>query len=174
MLKNILKFVSLTLAAAMSFSCFETGVSAVDEPVPEYEADFSREDDYMNTITDYAMAAFSAEAEEPELVYSDIPIEKFQVSNLSPQTVTDIDYTDWWYSEWDDCRYIFLPATADRNDLIITYQSENGELTLNGNKVVSGASTSLLSEADEFDIKVSNTDCGKLKIMQSNLGCIYL
>lgn len=174
MIKNILKFVSLTLTAVLSFSSFKTDIFAVNEPVPEYEVDFSREDDYIDFEPNYAMAAFSAEAEETELHYSDIPVTMFQVGNLSPQTVTDIDYTDWWYSEWDDCRYVFLPATADRNDLVITYQTENGELTLNGNKIISGTSTALLGEADEFDIKVGNTDCGKLKVMQSNLGCIYL
>lgn len=115
MIKNILKFVSLTLAAVLSFSSFKTDIVAVNEPVPEYEVDFSREDDYIDFEPNYAMAAFSAEAEETELHYSDIPVTMFQVGNLSPQTVTDIDYTDWWYSEWTTAVMFFflqLPTEA--------------------------------------------------------------
>ena len=38
----------------------------------------------------------------------------------------------------------------------------------------SGEITSLLSDADTFQITVGDVDCGTLKIMQSNLSCIYL
>ncbi len=105
--------------------------------------------------------------------YAEVPVEMFQVSDLSPDTVTTLDYTDWWYSEWDDCRYVFLPVTADRENLIINYSADD-TLYLNGNPVESGKSTALLSEADMFQITVGDTDCGTLKIKQSNLGCIYL
>ncbi len=106
-------------------------------------------------------------------IYTEIPVTSFRVSEISPGTDTDLDYTDWWFSEWDDCRYIFLPATADRNDLVITYTAED-TLCLNGEEVPSGEHTAILSGSDEFDITVGDKACGKLKIMQSNLGCIYL
>lgn len=105
--------------------------------------------------------------------YSDIPVSDFEVSNLSPDIVTDLDYTDWWYSEWDDCHYVFLPVTADRSALIITYSSDE-TLYLDGQAIKSGETTSLLGDSDVFQITVGDTDCGTLRIMQSNLGCIYL
>ncbi len=107
------------------------------------------------------------------LQYQEIPVDSFTVSNLSPDITTDIDYTDWWYSEWEDCRYIFLPVTADREQLIISYSADD-TVKLNGEPVQSGEITSLLSDADTFQITVGDVDCGTLKIMQSNLGCIYL
>ncbi len=111
-------------------------------------------------------------SEADALYYSDIPVSSFEVSNLSPNIVTDLDYTDWWYSEWDDCRYIFLPVTADRDSLVITYSADD-TIYLNGQPVKSGETTSLLGD-DTFQITVGDKDCGKLKIMQSNIGCIYL
>ncbi len=105
--------------------------------------------------------------------YNDIPVKSFQVCNLSPDSEIQVDYTEWWYSQWDNCRYVFLPATADRNNLIINY-SADATVFLNDKPIQSGISTSVLNEADEFNIKVGETDCGTLKIMQSNLGCIYL
>lgn len=107
------------------------------------------------------------------LQYSEIPVESFTVSNLSPNISTNLDYTDWWYSEWEDCRYIFLPVTADREQLIITYSGDD-TIKLNGVPVQSGEMISLLGDADTFQITVGDVDCGLLKIMQSNLGCIYL
>ena len=78
-------------------------------------------------ISDIPAAKAPVKAEETEgeeLKYSEIPVSSFRVSELSPETDTDLDYTDWWYSEWDDCRYIFLPATADREKLVITYSAD--------------------------------------------------
>ena len=112
-------------------------------------------------------------SESTELHYMDIPVTEFQVSDLSPETVTDLDYSDWWYSEWEDCRYLFLPATADRERLTIRY-SAGDVLYLDNTPVASGESTALLATSDSFHVTVGNTDCGTLKIMQSNLGCIYL
>lgn len=107
------------------------------------------------------------------LQYQDTPVDSFTVSNLSPDIVTDLDYTDWWYSEWDDCRYIFLPVTADRDSLVISYCADD-TVKLNGVPVQSGEMTALLGDADSFQITVGDTYCGTLKIMQSNIGCIYL
>lgn len=109
------------------------------------------------------------------LKYSQIPVTEFRVGNLSPSADTNIDYTDWWYSEWEDCRYIFLPATADRNDLDIIFNTEDDmPVFLDDVEIHSGEMTDILSKADEFQITVGGNDCGTLKIMQSNLGCIYL
>lgn len=135
---------------------------------------FDREQD---VIALYGAAEYSDEDSEStsSSLYSQTPIVSFQVSNLSPQTETDLDYTDWWYSKWDDCHYVFLPATADRRKLIITYEMESEPLLyLNGKPVVSGQMTDLLCKADEFEVTVGEVDCGKLKVMQSNIGCIYL
>ena len=107
------------------------------------------------------------------LQYQEISVGAFTVSNLSPDILTNLDYTDWWYSEWEDCRYIFLPVTADREQLIISYSADD-TVKLNGEPVQSGEITSLLSDADTFQITVGDADCGMLKIMQSNLGCIDL
>ncbi len=112
-------------------------------------------------------------SEEVTLQYREIPIKSFTISNLSPDITTDLDYTIWWYSEWEDCRYIFLPVTADCRKLIISYSADD-TVKLNGEPVRSGEMTSLLSDADTFQITVGNVECGTLKIMQSNLGCIYL
>ena len=114
-----------------------------------------------------------AEAEEKALHYRDIPLTAFTVSGLSPSVETDLDYTDVWYSEWDDCRYLFLPATADRTALTITYDADD-TLYLDGQAVVSGEPTDLLAEADIFYLAVGETDCGALRIMQSDHGVIYL
>lgn len=117
--------------------------------------------------------ANTAPAAKADLKYSEIPVKSFRVSNLSPDVTTALDYTDWWFSEWEDCRYVFLPATADREKLVINY-SAGDTLSLNGKPVESGKETSILSEADTFEVSVGGKDCGTLKIMQSNLGCIYL
>ena len=111
--------------------------------------------------------------EKTELKYKTIPVTQFRVDDISPKTDTALDYTEWWYSEWDDCRYLFLPSTADRKKLKITYKS-SAEVSLNGKALKSGEVTSLLSEDDTFKITVNGKDCGTLKVMQSNLGCIYL
>ena len=110
---------------------------------------------------------------EVEHIYETVPVDSFRVSDLSPKTDTDMDYTDWWYSPWEDCRYVFLPATADRTKLVIEYSSKE-PLTLNGKEIKSGAATDVLADADEFTVKMGKTDCGKLKVMQSELGCFYL
>lgn len=114
---------------------------------------------------------------EQQISYEETLVTTFTVENLSPKIETDLDYTDWWYCEWENCHYIFLPATADRSNLLINYtieNSENSQIYLNGKAIVSGEITSILSQADEFTVTVGDTDCGVLKIMQSNLGCIYL
>ena len=108
-----------------------------------------------------------------ELKYRTIPVSSFTAGNLSPKTSTKLDYVDWWYSEWDDCRYLFLPATADRNNIVITYSSDD-MLYLNDKPVKSGEVTGLLAENDVFSVRTGGKDCGYLKIMQSDIGCIFL
>ena len=134
---------------------------------------FERTEDIIYTDGTAAERIMRPKIGEAELKYSDIPVSSFQVGNLLPDRESDKEYTDWWYSEWDDCRYVFLPSTADRSDLVITY-SADGPLCLNGQEISTGESTDILGSADTFDITVGGKDCGRLKIMQSNLGCIFL
>jgi len=117
--------------------------------------------------------AADADTKVQELKYRDIPVYDLEASELAPGTDTCLDYVRWWYSEWEDCRYLFLPSTADRNSIMVNYIADD-VISLGGVPLVSGEMTSLLGEADEFDITVGGTDCGKLKIMQSELGCIFI
>lgn len=129
----------------------------------------------MLCTTCIGLNSFAEESDtEDAPLYEQTPVTQFRVDNLSPQVETDMDYTDWWYSKWEDCHYIFLPATADRTQLTVTYETEDDtQLYLNDTLIVSGASTALLSD-DEFSIRAGETDCGTLKILQSNVGCMYL
>lgn len=168
--KKLTRWVSVVLAFIIYVCCF--GMQAFAEQI-EF---FDREQEYIDQ--DYNSAIYGApedenETSEPNL-YAQTPVVKFRVSNMSPEIKTDLDYTDWWYSKWEDCHYIFLPATVDRNKLIITYETENEPLYLSGKSVVSGKMTSLLGEKDKFEVNAGDVYCGKLKIMQSNVGCIYL
>lgn len=116
--------------------------------------------------------------DDSTLRYQEIPLGKLRVSGIAPDVNTDLDYTDMWYSRWEDCRYLFLPATADRSRLTVTLEAAEGqeqaEVSLNGIYIQSGQETALLGTADEFSLNVNGQDCGKLRIMQSNLGAVYL
>lgn len=120
-----------------------------------------------------AMPAAETTTTANNLRYADIPVKSFRVSELTPQVQTDLDYTDWWFSEWDDCRYLFLPATADRAKLKITVSAAQ-PVYLNGVQVRSGAVTDLLSQADSFTVRVGDKDCGELRVMQSDRAVVYL
>ena len=96
-------------------------------------------------------------SESTELHYMDIPVTEFQVSDLSPETVTDLDYSDWWYSEWEDCRYLFLPATADRERLTICY-SAGDVLYLDNKPVASGESTALTSDRIQLPSAIASRE----------------
>ncbi len=179
------KITAFMLSAALMLSFAEGEVNAVEATASsnslemampnertdcrfDVQNEFRLRDEYnicKNTAAENSEAA--------DLKYAEIPVEKLEVSNLSPNIDTALDYTHWWYSEWDDCRYIFLPATADRTKLAISYSCDE-TIYLDDTPVKSGEITSLLSKADEFKIKVGDKDCGTLKIMQSNLGCIYI
>lgn len=111
----------------------------------------------------------AAETESPQ--YAEIPVTQFTVSGILPQ---ETDPTlDWWYSETEDCRLLFLPAAADRTSLTITYTAA-GTLSLNGTAVESGAETDLLSADDLFAVTVDGIDCGTLRVMQSTLGSVWI
>lgn len=116
----------------------------------------------------------NAFAEDTQVSFKETPVSTFRVENLSPGIETDLDYTDWWYCEWENCHYIFLPSTADRENLMITCAAGDMEICLDGEVVHSGEMTSILSQSDEFTITADDVDCGTLRVMQSNLGCIYL
>ncbi|MCQ2418027.1 MAG: CotH kinase family protein [Oscillospiraceae bacterium] len=118
-------------------------------------------------------AAAEEKQEETDLQYEDIPLYSFRVSNLSPMVDTKLDYVDVWYDERTDCRYLFLPATADRRRLKISF-SADGPLMLGDEEMVSGLTTAVFAKNDSFDITIGQKDCGTLKVMQSTLGCAYL
>lgn len=169
-IKKLARWISGFLALIICICC--SGMQTFAEQI-EF---FDREQEYINQDCNtaiYGTPEDDNKDSEPNL-YAQTPVVKFRVSNMSPKTKTNLDYTDWWYSKWEDCHYIFLPVTADRSNLIITYETENGSLYLNGKSVSSGKMTTLLGEKDEFEVTVGDTYCGKLKIMKSNVGCIYL
>ena len=108
-------------------------------------------------------------------VFEETPILRFRISDLSPQVETGMDYVDVWYSPYDDSRYIFLPATADRSSLTVTYSVSGGEkISLDDTELVSGQKTDLFGKADEFDLYVGNVSYGKVHVMQSELNVVYL
>lgn len=113
--------------------------------------------------------------EEANGKYKSIPVSMFRVSNLSPGTDTQKDYADWFYSGNDNSRYLFLPATADRSKLTVTFETENdATLLLDDTELVSGEETSLFATKDSFEITVGGKSYGTLNVMQSELGCIFL
>lgn len=114
-----------------------------------------------------------SESTTTTLLYKDIPVSEFRVENLTPSVDTEMDYTLWWYSEKDDCRYLFLPATADTNALRITCQSDD-TLYLNDKPLASGETTDIFSEESKFSVRVGKKDCGMLHVMRSDLPCIYM
>ena len=101
------------------------------------------------------------------------PLSKIRVSNISPQVSTDMDYVDVWYSPYDDSRYLFLPATADRSNLTVEVTS-GLPVTLNDVPLVSAQSTDIFATADEFTVKVGALDYGVLHVMQSDQKVMYL
>lgn len=161
-MKTICKILSAIIAAMLCFNVTTTVSYAEAGIIPER---------FSLASTDNEKSSAAPET----LKYYQIPVTEFRVGNLSPSIDTDMDYTDWWYSEWEDCRYIFLPSTADRTRLEISCKAEDeSPVFLNGTKIHPGETTDILSKADEFQVKVGEKNCGALKIMQSNLGCVYL
>ncbi len=119
------------------------------------------------------LAYHAAAAEEPAArVFEQVPVLNFRVSELSPTVMTEMDYVDWWYCQWEDARYLFLPATADRSRLKLDFKA-SGTLTLNGKTVTSGQMTDIFT-ADELQVRVGTVDCGTLYVMQSNLPVMYM
>lgn len=107
-------------------------------------------------------------------LYESIPVESFTVANLAKNVSSSLDYTEWFYAQHDECRYLCLPSTADRTALQITYRTTAGQLYLNNIPVVSGEITDVLSTADQFAVRVGDTACGTLKVLQSDIGVIFL
>ncbi len=137
----------------------------------------SAESLYTTTQTTVTTMPVHIEAETTTTTvyqYESIPVESFTVGNLVKNVISSLDYTEWFYAQHDACRYLCLPATADRTALQINYTAKAGQLYLNDTAVVSGQITDLLSTADEFTIRVGNTDCGTLKVLQSDIGAIFL
>lgn len=79
------------------------------------------------------------------------------------------------YIDWAESWYLFLPASADRTNLTISYEvAGDAPLLLNDTEVVSGAATDLLSTEDTFLLRSGDSALGTLQVMQSNLGCMYV
>ena len=117
----------------------------------------------------------AADEEEKEFKYKDIPVSSFVFSDFTAQTNSELERVNWSFTQWEDCHYIFLPATADRKKLHIDYVCDEGEVFLDGEKIVSGEDTDILSKKDEFKVTTAkDTDCGILKIMQSDHGSIFM
>ncbi|WP_028517646.1 CotH kinase family protein [Ruminococcus flavefaciens] len=147
--------------------CLSTGAMSA---FAAWELSFSRDIDVIGINE-----SITAADEEKELKYEETPIHSLIVSDLSPQIESDIDHAEWSFSEWENCHYIFLPATADSKKLHIDYVCDEGEVFLNGEKVMSGEDTDILSKSDEFKVTTAkSTDCGILKILQSDRGSIFM
>lgn len=164
--RKLVLICGLTLLSGMLMPSVASQVGAADAAyagsTPPVGEDPERNSNYVLAESDV------------ELLYAETPVTKFTVSNLSPQVESDMDYTEWFFSKWEDCRYIFLPATADRSKLTITCEAGGKTVYLNDKAIVSGRQTDLLATADTFTLKVGDKAYGEVKVMQSNLGCIYL
>lgn len=147
-------------AAAASLSTTDTEITAVTSVPPSRGFKIGAAKETTTTTTTV-------------LYYKNTPISEFRVDDLTPLVDTDMDYTKWWYSEKDDCRYLFLPATADTEKLKITYTCANS-LYLNDTKIVSGEVTDLFSKETEFSIRIADKNYGKLYVMQSDLPVVYM
>ncbi|MCQ2407952.1 MAG: CotH kinase family protein [Oscillospiraceae bacterium] len=121
-------------------------------------------------------SAAADDAEKTVLQYAEVPVEQFIVSGLAPQAETDLDRAEWYFAEWEDAHYIFLPATADRSHLTVTYTLPEGkkELLLDGETLESGKETARFAEKDSFALTVDGEDCGELRVMQSDIPCAFL
>ena len=159
-------------AEAEAFSAESAQFEALTEDVIRTEHTVSR------SYNAAKIAAVDDGVHDEDLQYQSIPLGRLRVGNLTPGTETDLDYTDMFYNRWEDCHYICLPATADRSHLTLTLTPAEGtsaaEVTLSGTRVISGRETDLLASADSFQMTVNGAECGELRIMQSNLGAIYL
>lgn len=129
-------------------------------------------DDGLRTENLSDGARLAADTEPVPRVYEQVPVLEFRVSELSASVSTEMDYVDWWYCQWEDARYLFLPSTADRSKLKLSYKA-SGTLYLNGRTVTSGTVTDLFKE-DEISVRVGTVDCGKLYVMQSELPVMYM
>lgn len=79
------------------------------------------------------------------------------------------------YVDWAESWYLFLPAAADRTNLVVSYQiAGDAPLLLNETTVISGAATDLFSTEDTFKMQSGDSELGTLQVMQSNLGCVYV
>jgi len=98
-----------------------------------------------------------------------------RIENIIPDNKDKLAYTNWWFSSRDDCYYIFLPAAADRRSLVIICDTENNApVYFNDIRVNSGELTDVLSQNDEFDVKINGEVIGKLKILQSDIASVFI
>ncbi len=132
--------------------------------------------DEAPTVVQYAPHILADSDSESELVYDEIPVTSFRVCGLSPELSEEEDGLSWFYSKWDDCRYLFLPACANRSRLKVEFElAEDAQnLALDGFNLQNNTFTNIFTETEPMQITVDGKDCGKLYIMQSTLGSMYL
>ncbi|MBR5362904.1 MAG: CotH kinase family protein [Oscillospiraceae bacterium] len=105
----------------------------------------------------------------------DTPAVSLSVSGVFPQPDAASAQVHMTYIDWDHSWYLFLPASADRAHLTVSYEvSGDAKLLLNQQEIISGAETDLLGSADTFTLQAGEHNLGTLHVMQSNLGCMYV
>lgn len=183
-------FAGTVLTVAAQTTVNAAGISpaeAAAQPAPAAErpaaADISslsaipeediRVDDLRTEDGAYLAGSVQTAEDVTEKLYENVPVLQFRVSDLTPQVQTDLDYVDWWYCPWEDAHYLFLPATADRTHLTVSYKA-SGTLRLGDTVVPNGTPTDLLSKADTFSVRAGTTDCGELRIMQSDRNILFM
>lgn len=89
------------------------------------------------------------------------------------QKDSDIDAIKWRYKSSEGQYYLYLPSTADTNNLVIWHNFKS-DVTVNGNKLISGEATSIFNGGGSFTLNIGNKSY-KLVVMQSeNISSMFL
>ena len=117
----------------------------------------------------------SAETDGSDADQSAMVLKDLRIAGLVPGEDPDSAYTDWHFSEKDGCFYVFLPASADRSSLLISYDTEDDStIYLGDTEVISGEFSDVLNLSDEFIIKTENAELCTLKVIQSELSAMFI
>lgn len=113
-------------------------------------------------------------------VYDKLTIKSLLVSN---EDSNDVDKISWYYKSNEDLYYLFLPKTVNRNNMRLEFTTETitylSVYDKDGNlvkKITSGEIISL-NDTDytfKLDTNVNKETAYKVKILQSNIGALYL
>ena len=114
-------------------------------------------------------------AEEADTDVNTLVLTDLRIAGLVPDEKPEDAYTSWHFSEKESCCYVFLPASADRSHLLISYDTEDDStIYLNDTEIISGEYSDVLSLSDEFVIKTEDAELGTLKVMQSELSAMFI